>query len=127
MSWRNPRSVLLRAKSLTINARARLNTIASVCIITYASITLLSLVVAHVLLVVHQQSNWAESIINPVSRGLQFVDAHWKSLLLLVGPFLLPVARDLIPRLRKAWGLEFDLPLEQVGKGQVPSGRGAAQ
>ncbi len=107
-----------------MNARARLNAIASTCIVVYASVTLLSLMIAHILLVLSPHSGWAESIIAPVARGLQFVDSHWKSILLLIGPFLLPVARDLIPRLRKAWGLEFDVPLTQVEKGHVPSGGG---
>jgi hypothetical protein len=110
-----------------MNARARLNAIASTCIVLYAGATLLSLMIAHILLVISPQTGWAESIIAPVARGLQFVDSHWKAILLLIGPFLLPTAKDLIPRLRKVWGLEFDVPLEPVGKGQVPSGRGAPQ
>ena len=81
---------------------------------------------AHILLVFHPQSRWAEGLISPVTRGLQFADSHWKAILLLIGPFLLPVARDLIPRLKKAWGFEFDVPLEQAGKGQLLSGFGTA-
>ena len=112
---------------MIVSARARWNTIASTCVVVYASVTLLSLMFAHTLLVFSPQSSWAESIIAPVARGLQFVDSHWKSILLLIGPFLLPVARDLIPRLRKAWGLEFDVPLTPVEKGDVPSGGGASE
>ena len=93
--------------------------------IGYLLVTVLSLMVAHVLLIFHPQSSLAENIIAPVSRGLAFLDTHWKSALLVGGPFVLPLVRDLIPRLRKAWGLEFDLPLEPAGKGEVPSERGA--
>ncbi len=110
-----------------MNARSRLNEVASVAIVAYVSATLVSLMIAHILLLAHPQSNVAESIISPVARALQFIDSHWKSFLLLISPFLLPIARELIPRLRKAWGLEFELPLEQVGRGQVRSGRGTPQ
>lgn len=64
--------------------------------------------IAHAMLVVSPQSDWAGRIVAPVARGLEFLDAHWKAVLILVAPFAAPVARGLVPRLRKAWGLEFD-------------------
>jgi hypothetical protein len=93
--------------------------------IGYLILTVLSLTVAHVLLVFDPQSSLAESIIAPVARGLAFLDTHWKAALLVGGPFILPLVRSLVPRLRKAWGFEFDLPLEPAGEGEVPTERGA--
>lgn len=104
----------------------RPSVIALVFVAVYMGIAVLSVMVAHVLYIVQPQSGWAERIIAPVARGLQFLDTHWKSILILVAPFFAPVARDLIPRLRKVGGIEFDaVQLEQVGvreKPQVPPG-----
>jgi hypothetical protein len=101
--------------------RRRFLAFALICVGIYLVFAILSVMVAHVLLVLEPQSGLAERIIAPVARGLEFVDAHWKSILILVAPFAAPVARDLVPRLRKAWGLEFDpLPLEPVGVHEKP-------
>lgn len=101
--------------------RRRFSVFALVCIGVYLGMTILSVMVAHILLVLEPQSGLAERIVAPVARGLEFVDAHWKSILILVAPFAAPIARDLVPRLRKAWGLEFDpLPLEPVGVHEKP-------
>jgi len=62
-------------------------------------------------------------MIAPVSRGLQFVDTHWRATLLLAAPIILPFIEHLIPRLTKAYGFEF-LPLDEVAKGNIPSERG---
>jgi hypothetical protein len=89
---------------------------ALICVGVYFGVAILSVMIAHVLLVLQPKSGSAERIIAPIARGLEFVDMHWKSILILVGPLALPAARDLVPRLRKAWGFEFDpVPLEPVG------------
>lgn len=101
--------------------RRRFSAFALICVGIYLVFAILSVMVAHVLLVLEPQSGLAERIIAPVARGLEFVDAHWKSILILVAPFAAPAARDLVPRLRKAWGLEFDpLPLEPEGVHEKP-------
>jgi len=91
------------------------------CFKVYIGAVALSVVIAHVLLVVRPHSNVGERIISPVVRALAFLDVHWKSALVLFAPFLMPLARDLIPRLRKAWGLEFyRIELETVGVHEKP-------
>src|SRR5438094_2083128 len=96
--------------------RRRLLTFALISIGIYLGVAILSVMIAHAVLVVQPQSGLAERIIAPVTRGLEFLDAHWKSVLILVAPLVAPAARDLVPRLRKAWGLEFDpVQLELVG------------
>ena len=93
-----------------------LTAFAFICVFAYVSASILSMMFAHLLLVLQPQSGLAERIIAPVTRGLEFLDAHWKSVLILVAPLVAPAARDLVPRLRKAWGLEFDpVQLELVG------------
>ena len=102
--------------------RQRLLTFALISISIYLGVAILSVMIAHAFLVVQPQSGLAERIIAPVARGLEFIDAHWKSVLIVVTPFAVPAARDLVPRLRKAWGLEFDpVPLEPVGVHEKPS------
>lgn len=97
----------------------RLSTLALICVAVYVILATLSVIFAHAMFVVRPQSGWAERVIAPVVRGIEFLDAHWKAVLILVAPFAAPAARALIPRLRKAWGLEFDppepLPLESEG------------
>lgn len=98
---------------------------AVVCIGGYVSVAALSVMGAHILLVVHPQSAFAEQLVAPVARGLEFLDAHWKSVLILVAPFIAPVARDMVPRVRKIWGVEFDpvqLEPEGVHDKPVPEG-----
>lgn len=98
--------------------RFRLSTLALAIAAIYLSVAAISVIVAHVLLVTSPQSGLAERIIAPVARGIEFLDVHWKAVLILVAPFAAPAARGLIPRLRKAWGLEFDpepVPLEKEG------------
>lgn len=101
--------------------RRRFSAFALICVSVYLVVAILSVMVAHISLVLEPQSGLAERIIAPVARGLEFVDAHWKSILILVAPFAAPVARDLVPRLRKAWGLEFDsVQLEPEGVHDKP-------
>lgn len=99
-----------------------LTRIAIICVTVYISATILSVVIAHVIAIVQPLSGLAERLIAPVARGLEFLDAHWKSVLLfLIAPFVAPVARDLVSRLRKAWGLEFDpVRLEPEGVHEKP-------
>lgn len=93
------------------------------CVAIYLSAAALSVVIAHAVLIVRPQSDWAVRIVAPVARGLEFLDAHWKAVLILVAPFAAPAARALVPRLRKAWGLEFDpepVSLESEGPREKP-------
>jgi len=89
----------------------------------YIVLTCLSLIAAHILLILNPGSSSAEALIAPVSRGLQFVDTHWKATLLLATPIIFPLVQRLVPRLTKAYGFEF-LPLDEVSKGSIPSERG---
>ncbi len=94
------------------------------CIAVYLSAAALTVIIAHITLVVAPQSGWAARVIAPVARGIEFLDAHWKAVLILVAPFAAPVARGLVPRLRKAWGLEFDpepVVLESEGVHEKPT------
>lgn len=101
---------------------SRLSAIALKCVVVYVSAVVLSVIIAHILLIALPHSGLAERVIAPVARGLEFLDAHWKSVLILVAPFAAPVARDLVPRLRKAWGFEFDpVPLESEGVHEKPA------
>jgi len=101
--------------------RRKLLTFALICIGIYLGLAILSVMIAHVSLILRPQSGLAERIVGPVARGLEFLDAHWKSVLIIVAPFAVPAARGLVPRLRKAWGLEFDpVPLEPVGVHEKP-------
>lgn len=101
-----------------------LRAVAEVCIAFYLTFTCLSLIAAHALLVCKQQSALAEAIITPVSRGLQFIDDHWKATLLLVSPLIWPVLRHLVLRITKAWGVEFEpIALQEVDRGQIPAPR----
>jgi hypothetical protein len=101
-----------------------LRAVAEVCIAIYLTFTCLSLIMAHALLVYNQHSAVAEAIIAPVSRGLQFIDDHWKATLLLVSPLIWPVLRHLVLRVTKAWGVEFEpVVLQQVDRGQIQARR----
>jgi len=101
--------------------RQKLLTLALICVGIYLGVAVLSVMIAHVSLVLRPQSGLAERLIAPVATGLEFLDLHWKSVLIMVAPFAMPAARGLVPRLRKAWGLEFDpVPLEAVGVHEKP-------
>jgi hypothetical protein len=65
----------------------------------------------------------------PLVSVLEFLDTHWKSVLIIVSPLGAPFFKDLIPRLRKVWGVEFDpVALEPVGGVQLkPSQRRTSQ
>ena len=92
---------------------------AAVCVALYLTVTCLSLIIAHGLLVFGQSAE-AEAIIAPVSRGLQFVDEHWKATLLLISPVVWPILRQLVLRVTKAWGFEFEpVALQEVDRGQI--------
>jgi hypothetical protein len=94
----------------------RLRAIGLILVLVYVSVAALSVVVAHVLIVVQPQSGSADRIIAPVVKGLEFLDTHWKGVLILVVPFIAPVVQELIPRLRKLGSLEFDaVTLEPEG------------
>lgn len=93
---------------------------AELCMAVYLMFTAISLIFAHVLLVFKPQSETAEAIIAPVSRGLHFIDDHWKATLLLITPLVWPVVRQLVLRVTKAWGFEFQgVTLQEVDRGQI--------
>jgi hypothetical protein len=94
---------------------------ALVCIAVYFGATVLSVMIAHALLIARPDSDLPQRIITPVARTLEFLDAHWKSILVLIAPFVAPVARGLVPRLRKVGSIELDpVPLEPVGVREKP-------
>ena len=100
----------------------RLRAIALIFVLVYLSAAALSLVVAHILIVVRPESGLGERLIGPVGRGLEFLDTHWKGVLIMVVPFIAPIVRELIPRLRKAGSFEFDaVPLVPEGVREKPS------
>jgi len=106
-------------KSNLLSLRPRM--IALICLILYVSAAALSVIVAHVFAIVDPQSGVGNRIIAPTVKGLEFLDVHWKVVLMLVVPFVLPVVRDLIPRLRKVGSVELDpVPLETVGVREKP-------
>ena len=91
------------------------------CVAVYVTVVALSVMLAHILLILRPESEFAERLILPVARGLEFLDTHWKSVVILIAPFLAPLVRELVPRLRKAGSFEFEpVPLEDVAKGEKP-------
>jgi hypothetical protein len=98
-----------------------LRAVAEVSIGVYLTATALSLIVAHFILVLRPGSLFAEDIIAPVSRGLEFIDNHWKATLLVIAPLVWPVIRQLVLRVTKAGGFEFGaVHLNEVDRGKVP-------
>src|SRR5205809_3759010 len=72
------------------------------CLAIYAGASVLSLVIAHVLLIVKPNSGLGQRIVAPVAGGISFLDAHWRTVLILIAtPFFIPVMQDLIRRVRK--------------------------
>ena len=91
-------------------------------VILYICAAAVSMVVAHILLIARPESGLAERIIAPVARGLEFLDDHWKVVVLLVAPFAVPLLRDLLTRLRRFGDVEFDpVHLEPVGVREKPA------
>lgn len=96
------------------------------CATAYVCMVALSIVIGHVLIVFLPDSAWGGRVVEPIARGVEFLDAHWRGALLLVAPFLLPVVGELLPRLRKVGTVEFDaLQLEAVGVREKPASSGA--
>ena len=60
-------------------------------------------------------------MIAPVSGALRFLDDHWKGTLLIIAPFLIPGAEQLLRRIRKLTykdtKIEFEGVLEDEGVG----------
>jgi hypothetical protein len=67
-------SIVLPRFWLAVRPRA----VALACVNLYVSAVVLSVMIAHALLIVRPQSSLGERIIVPVARGLEFLDAHWK-------------------------------------------------
>jgi hypothetical protein len=92
------------------------------CINIYVSAAALTVVVAHILLIAMPKSGLGERVVLPLTKGLEFLDVHWKSVLLVVFPFVAPLVPDLIRRLRKVGSVEFDpVQLEDVGVHEKPT------
>lgn len=94
----------------------------------YLLATALSLFVAHLLLIAAPHSGLGERLIMPVAKTLEFLDAHWKPVLVLAIPFIHPAAWDILPRIRKIGSVELDpVPLEKIGVREKPphGGEGA--
>jgi len=110
-------------RDIVYRISAWLRAVAEISIGLYLTITSLSLIVAHLILVFHPGSVFAENVIAPVSRGLEFIDTHWKATLLIVVPLVWPVLRQLILRITKAGAFEFGgaLHLDEVDRGKIPS------
>jgi hypothetical protein len=95
---------------------------------TYVSAVALSVVLAHVLVIWVPQSGAAERIVLPVVKGLEFLDIHWKSILVLLAlPFFAPFVKDLIARITKIGSIEFGVPLEPIGVREKPLSAGNSQ
>jgi hypothetical protein len=82
--------------------------------------------IAHIALVVWPQSGWAARIVAPVGKGIEFLDAHWKAVLILIAPFVAPivspVARDVARRITKVGPVEMSpVPLEPEGPHEKPT------
>lgn len=112
--------------------RVKPSKLALACAAVYVSAAALSVMAAHVMHIIRPESLWSERLIAPVAKGIEFLDAHWKAVLILAAPFAAPVARALIPRLRKVWGFEFDaepvsLESEGVREKPAPSPQGETQ
>lgn len=87
----------------------------------YASVIALSVVIAHVLFIVNPSSGLGQRFILPVTRGLSFLDTHWKSVLIAVFlPVVAPMARELILRITEVGGIKL-LPLDPVGVRDKPN------
>lgn len=113
--------MLTRLRQLFLSLR--LGAAGLVVVLAYVSAAAMSVVVAHVMIVVQPQSGLGERLIAPVARGLEFLDSHWRGVLILVLPFIAPILQGLIPRLRKLGSAEFDpVQLETVGIREKPSG-----
>lgn len=97
----------------------RLRRITLVVVQFYAIAAAVSVVVAHVAIVAQPESGLADRIVAPVARGLEFLDTHWKAVLILVLPFIAPVVQELIPRVRKLGSLELsEVPVERLALGE---------
>ena len=108
-------------KELVYRISTWLRAVAEVSIGIYLTATAISLIVAHLILVLRPGSIFAEEVIAPVSRGLEFIDNHWKATLLVVAPLVWPVIRQLVLRVTKAGAFEFGaVHLKEAGGGKVP-------
>ncbi len=71
------------------------------------------------------RSGVAQRIVWPVVKGLEFLDSHWKSALILLAlPFVAPFVEDLIARVTKIGSIEFGVPLETIGVREKPQSSG---
>jgi hypothetical protein len=102
--------------------------ISLVFVSAYLSAVVLSVVLAHVLIIWMPRSGAAERIVLPVAMGLEFLDVHWRSILVLLTlPFFAPFVKDLIARITKIGSIEFRVPIEPIGIHEKPLGPGDSQ
>jgi hypothetical protein len=103
-------------------SKERLRSIALGTVIAYTSGAFLSVVVAHILQIAVPGSGLGERIILPVAKGMEFLDSHWKAALIVLLPFVTPIVRDLLPRVRKIGSLELEaVDLEPEGVREKPA------
>ena len=118
--------------NIVSSSRKHFGSIALSVVTAYLSAAFMSVVIAHIFMIAKPASGWGQRTVAPLAKGLEFLDAHWKPILILIGiPFLAPMAEGLIGRVRKAWGLEFEpeqkVTLEAVGGAKEKMSRSGAQ
>jgi hypothetical protein len=91
------------------------------CVVFYLIAVVFSMMLAHVILIFHPDSNLAARLIAPVRSGLEVLDDHWKGALLIITPFLLPVAERLIRRIRKLTIGDTKIELQDEGVHEKPA------
>lgn len=92
-------------------------------ILAYLVAVVGTVIVAHVALIVHPyetDSNLAARLVEPVRTALEFLDNHWKGALLILAPFLLPAADQLIRRIRAFTFGDTKVELENEGVHEKP-------
>lgn len=76
----------------------------------YGVISASTVIAAHLLEICAPESGLGGRLIAPVSRALEFVDAHWKATLILLLPVVGPTMLDLVKRLKRFAEFEFHGP-----------------
>jgi len=101
MKKNTPHREYLATEHESLLAKLSLRSVALGCVEVYVVVVILSMILAHILLIFSPNSELAAHVIAPVSAGLHFLDDHWKGTLLIIAPFLIPGAEQLLRRIRK--------------------------
>lgn len=92
------------------------------CLTVYAGFAIATVIAAHIFQIARPGSGWGARLIAPLATGLEFLDMHWKSALVLLVPFAAPFAHDLPTRLREVGPIKFDpVPLGSVAAKEKPN------